>query len=1655
MIINLPKLGPVEFRDNLTDAEFQDQLNRLSKKYEFDLPAKARTGIGEAALGGTKRMLSSTLTGLEGIVSPEEAAQAGLERQAGITEGQGADLARIEEAYKQKGLLAAGKETLAQIPGAIAGQVPNLATRFAGARAGAALGVMTPFPEATVPLGALVGAFAPSYLQAAGSHLERQAAEGVPISGSAAYSAAVPSAAIDVFADKIAFGKLLGLGPKQLGTEAAEALARKSLLSTVAAGTGKGILAEVPGEVTQQMLERMQAGLSLTDDDARKEYLQTAAQTAMLGPLGAVSHVMERSQAKRELANRPEEPFIPEGEPPIINPPAPQLPGAPTVEALPQGQPELRAPAPEQIAAPKEPETVTVAGKEEVVPTRPTLVAFPNGQVGTQAEADAYIKSLPEEQQNQARAEMAGLPYSTPPRMVITDADIKEFGIPKNSIAARNLRDLNVSTFENRDFMHQTLEENKGMIKNPEAVETFIAKLPQPTNYTVGAVESILSKTDQEFKNTTQLKKFLVNEIGEDNLNALKDADPKVLSKLLRTSKEKAEEVPPSGGPTDEVSGERFEVPGEPTGRELLGGVQQPDGSGVVGAGSDVGITEEGEVPYPTTLEQAPEEAPKEEPVQAEVTPEITPEEAPKEEPKAEEPPKSIWERLAENGAEQIRYQEEKYGKAKPEPEFVSEEDMTEEEIYAKNKAKLGAYVRQKVGGTEALTPEEEVTLGEALVALADIMYHHVKRGAKNMKDAINRARQTLGDKAKHITQAQFEQAYANAINRHLDEQAMSGFNPKGARDTIDNIGKTIGSFSPASEKLYDGVRNILSNLPDATRKVLMGFYSINDLQSLYGDYVPALKSLGKIMGERASNAYERRHEVEKLVAEGVKVAQKHPKSLYEKFNRITLKLSVENIDPRDPAMANHPGVKAFKSLPKDMQDLAIKYANEYDKYADEFMDLITKSIPEKMGRVYNTQAEKARAKFESGRVKFYHPLRRVGDYWASYKDKNGETVTIARESRKELDDAIRTVRLEGGREFKTYSKLSQISHREAPPTGFIGKILGDMAKAGVSNDVLDQTYQSYLSLFPAESLRQQFRKRTGEAGYINDIVQGFADVGSKMAHQLSQLQYRPDLDKAYNSIEESVRLHPTKELVDLYDEMQQRKEFVDNPIADSVSSKLGYVSYFWNIAGNISSGIVNNSQLPLVVYPLLGGKFGFDKTYTAMKNASKTYLNGGLDDNREFLPDFTAIKNSKLSANHKALFETALSNAALRRSMGYELTEMRRAKPEDYSGTKAKIETLLGWVFQNSERANREITLLAAYDLAKADGASHKEATNYAIQTMIDAHGNTLSEAGPRLFQTGFGKMAFTFKHFAQTQIALLSKLFHRAFAKESPEVRRIARRQLVGVAGSSFIIAGLQGMPLYGAATVLASVLHGLFGDDDEPFDPDEEVREAIGDLGYKGPLNKLLNIDIASRTGFNNMFWREDPRRLAEVGLAPYVAEHFFGPSYQTLFVNPLRAKDLFNQGQTERAVETLLPSFMRNPMKAYRFATEGAQTKNGAKIIDDYSAYNSFMQVMGFSNAELSEAYQRAGSMKQAEKNILNRRSSLLNAAYIARSTGDFDTMMEINDNIMNFNMKYPGMAITGDTLDKSYRGHEQRIRDSVDGVNINAKLKQQIIDDYGH
>ena len=84
-------------------------------------------------------------------------------------------------------------------------------------------------------------------------------------------------------------------------------LAEERLAATLAKGTAVGAVAEIPTEIAQQMLERAQAGLSLTSPDALEEYGKTAYQVGLLAPIGAAGRVSERAGARLEVQRKKEE----------------------------------------------------------------------------------------------------------------------------------------------------------------------------------------------------------------------------------------------------------------------------------------------------------------------------------------------------------------------------------------------------------------------------------------------------------------------------------------------------------------------------------------------------------------------------------------------------------------------------------------------------------------------------------------------------------------------------------------------------------------------------------------------------------------------------------------------------------------------------------------------------------------------------------------------------------------------------------------------------------------------------------------------------------------------------------------------------------------------------------------------------------------------------------------------------------------------------------------------------------------------------------------------------------------------------------------------------------------------------------------------------
>ena len=977
----------------------------------------------------------------------------------------------------------------------------------------------------------------------------------------------------------------------------------------------------------------------------------------------------------------------------------------------------------------------------------------------------------------------------------------------------------------------------------------------------------------------------------------------------------------------------------------------------------------------------------------------------------------------------------------------AKEEDTEDlEQIKTKAKNTIGRGVRKVTKATAGIAPEEDVTLGEVLSALADLMYVYIKQGARSMKQAIQMARKEMGAAAANITHSQMVDAYNTASDRHSEEQQTKRVATSEPHQQMDFVEKTINALPGASKGIAQSAANVVSTLPDVIQNNVMSIFGLAQKFDMFGRELPSIKTLEKAIELRDGKFMEKQHEIKKVLDKGYALIKKYGVETLNKFNAIAMETTstqTEVLDSKD-ADRNTRLYKQFKALPEEYQKLYAEIRAKYDEMADAYLTTITESLSDR------SAARKLREQFETGRLKVYLPMMRYGEYWLEYTTPQGERSVEAFESPAQRDRVRALLAREGNSGFRDYARLSQIAAtREQLPSGFMSQLVDMMHREGVSQDVIDNAYQAYLSLFPAQSVRQQFRYREGVAGYSLDVLQGFANVGTRMARQLTHLEYNPQIDDAVNKITQEAGPTPTTTIANVVGDIKKETAYLKNPEHTWLSNKASYWTYFNYIVGNVSSALINLTNLPIMTYSVLGGEFGFGKAASAMQRASSLYLNGGLNEQG----DWTA--STRADAEIKKLLDVARSRAAIGRSSGYELVEMMRTKAEDYTGLRAKIEKGLGWVFQNSEQANREIGIISTYLLAKEKGLSTEAAIEKALHTSTLVNGSALSETGPRLFQQGLGRVLFIFKRFAQAQMYMATRLTYQAFKGESPEVRRMAIKQLMGIFGTSFAFAGVQGMPFIGGGAAMYGMLQAMLGDDDEPYDVDDALEQALGSMAYRGPVNEMMNIDVASRTGFGNLFWRDDSRRLAEVGPVVYTFERFAGPAY-SLGLNYQRSYGLFQEGHTERALEAALPSFMRNVLKAGRFATEGATNLDGVPIVEDVSLYNATMQLMGFSNAELTEAYARAGARKTAEKAIMDRRTALLNLAYLARTNGDTEGMQDVQDKIDAFNDKFPmkGVAIHGDTLSRSFKGHQQRNKEMIDGVRLNPKLKDYLVENYG-
>ena len=562
-----------------------------------------------------------------------------------------------------------------------------------------------------------------------------------------------------------------------------------------------------------------------------------------------------------------------------------------------------------------------------------------------------------------------------------------------------------------------------------------------------------------------------------------------------------------------------------------------------------------------------------------------------------------------------------------------------------------------------------------------------------------------------------------------------------------------------------------------------------------------------------------------------------------------------------------------------------------------------------------------------------------------------------------------------------------------------------------------------------------------------------------------------------------------TSKMAKLITELQKAYDFVMNPGGSDMDQVAGFarqLGFVFNLGFSISGGLVNLLQTPGVAAPVIAGQHGFGATIGAIntatqefaksalnlfhKDANGNYDNRDSDGNASISVDLeNRLKNINLSQDEKEKLEDALeflnerkSDNTISSTQTMDVIGIGK-EGSNYGGTMHDLANLMGMPFHHGERMNREVTLMAAFRLARAKNLkggmerheANEAAAQYALWANERAHFNYDPADAARIFRGWPAQLMLQFKKYPRAMMFLWAKSasdmikgYKEGATPEQKEEGREAARTLGALALTQVAFAGVFGMPMVGIAASLLNIIGGAVDDDDEPFDIEKETRVKLTELGgeafataiIKGAFNASTPINLSSRMDLSDPFLRPPEQGTEGKDLAMHYLEQVAGPSGGIL-VRLATMGQRLGDGEVLRAAEHALPKAFGDLIKAYRFQTEGAQTLHH-EMIKEMSPAEVFAQALGFSSSGLEVKQTFKAYAKQSEKFIRERRQDLENKYVLAKERGDDLPDEEIGD----WNDRHPQWPITRDNLMKSKKTREKHLKEVEEhGFSLNHKL----------
>lgn len=837
-------------------------------------------------------------------------------------------------------------------------------------------------------------------------------------------------------------------------------------------------------------------------------------------------------------------------------------------------------------------------------------------------------------------------------------------------------------------------------------------------------------------------------------------------------------------------------------------------------------------------------------------------------------------------------------------------------------------------------------------------------------------------------------------------------------------------------------------------------------------------------------------------------------------FDKIVHDSTIEQVDPSKPRSAyanNAEKLKAYDAMQAKWNSLDAEGKKLYQDLRDTYKDMYMKMKQVIEGRLDNLTDEdgnpvspeaKTQLKnevfsklFEQGNIEPYFPLTRQGDFWLSYNFNDGtstEPVVRAFASNAERKAAIAELNaMPEVSDVEIFANQSEINFSKAPTSSFVSQTLRLLDRNNVGKDVKEEFLRLFIETLPETSFAKSLQKRKNTAGYNEDAVLAFRLKAYDIGRQTVRLEYsqriRRTMDEIDVEIGNNAELRNTDLANILREEVLVRGNFAMNPPADvfaQMARSANRFAFLGTIGFNLSSAIVNLSQVPLVVLPFMAGKTNINSALSNTKAAMKFYAGSGTEhavnikgkqvktkgvpsiDNYYEMNDDGKLsmrtdleldaEQKKVVENMLPLVQAATERGLLNRSMFYDTLGN-----ETSGKAKSTLDLISAWSafpFHTAERFNRQISLTANYlnelerlnnnpNRAKGEHKlSNAEKQQLAVDTALydtqQTNGGAVLATAPRIAQIPLGRVAMMYKTFGIQMYYTQLKTAKEALKDADPYVRKQAFRQIVGVQLSVLMMSGVQGLTAYGIAVAIAD----MFLDDDEP-DAETIVRQYLGEGLYKGGVNAALaaaglEVDVAARIGLSNLIIQSN-RYNFDPSMEKSIVSTLGGPFYGYTSQMVRGVNDVLD-GELQRGVENMLPAAFRNASKTlFRYSEEGIRTRRGDPILDDLSMGELAAQFVGFAPAEYTLTQERNQVLKRIEKSVNNQSTKLLRQYYIAQRTGDREAVIDAMEEIRKFNKKHPNAAIGIDTIKRSMAQHMRTSATMYNGVTLSPKLRAEL------